>query len=93
MALYSLVQYTTTILTQYNFSYPWDFQYLYWDVFCNFLFFLTIGYTKTAKKLSVAIPNGSLFTVSNLTQVLVMFGLQLAGQILMLVGLTQIFAN
>ena len=93
MALYSLIQYSTTIISQFYFSYPWDFQYLYWDIFCNFLFFLTIGYTATADKLSVAIPNGSLFTVSNLTQVLVMFGFQLAGQILMIVGLTQIFTT
>lgn len=52
MALYSLIQYTTTIITQYYFSYPGDFHYLYWDIFCNFIFFLTIGYTKTADKLS-----------------------------------------
>lgn len=93
MALYSLIQYTTTIIALYYFSYPWDFQYLYWDIFCNFLFFLTIGYTGTADKLTKEIPNGSLFTVSNLVQVLVMFGLQLTGQILMIVGLTQIFRS
>lgn len=91
MALYSLIQYTTTIITQYYFSYPWDFQYLYWDIFCNFLFFLTIGYTGTAKRLSVDIPSASLFTVSNMTQVMVMFGFQLAGQILMIAGLSQFF--
>lgn len=93
MALYSLIQYSTTIISQFYFSYPWDFQYLYWDIFCNFLFFLTIGYTGTAEKLSIQIPNGSLFTVSNITEVLVMFGFQLAGQILMIVGLTQWFTG
>lgn len=93
MALYSLIQYTTTIITQYYFSYPGDFQYLYWDVFCNFLFFLTIGYTGTAERLSKAIPNGSLFTLSNLTQVLVMFGFQLGGQLLIMAGLTQFFRD
>ncbi len=52
MAIYSLIQYTTTSITQYYFAYPWDLQYLYWDVFCNLVFFLAIGYTKTADKLS-----------------------------------------
>jgi magnesium-transporting ATPase (P-type) len=93
MALYSLIQYTTTIITQYYFAYPADFEYLYWDVFCNFIFFLTIGYTKTADKLSKDIPSSSLFTISNLFQVLLAFGLQLVGQILIMVGLTQIFRN
>lgn len=93
MALYSLIQYTTTIITQYYFAYPWDLQYLYWDIFCNFLFFLTIGYTKTADKLSVSRPNGSLFAVSNLVQVLLIFGIQLMGQLLVMVGLTQTYAS
>lgn len=91
MALYSLTQYTTTLISEFYFSYPWDFQFLYWDIFCNFLFFLPYGYTGTAEKLSPTIPRGSLFTLSNLTQVLIIFGLQVTGQILMIVGLTQIF--
>ena len=93
MALYSLIQYTTTIMTQFYFSYPGDFQYLYWDIFCNFLLFLTVGYTGTAEKLSVEIPKGSLFTVSNMVQVLWMFGVQLMGQFLMLYAITQPFAD
>ena len=93
MATYSLIQYTTTIITQYNYSYPVQYHYLYWDIFCNFLFFLTIGYTRTVTKLSTQIPNGSLFTASNITQVLIMFGFQLAGQILMIAGVTRFFAD
>lgn len=91
MALYSLTQYTTTLISEFYFSYPWDFQFLYWDIFCNFLFFIPYGYTGTVERLSPLIPRGSLFTLSNLTQVLIVFGLQLTGQILMIVGLAQIF--
>lgn len=91
MALYSLIQYSTVVICQFYFSYPADFQFLYWDVFCNFFFFLTFGYTQTADYLSRLKPSGSLFTLSNILQVLLMFGIQLAGQILMIVALSQIF--
>ena len=87
MALYSLIQYSTVVICQFYFSYPADFQFLYWDIFCNFFFFLTFGYTKTADKLSKARPNASLFTISNIFQVVMMFGLQLTGQILMIFGM------
>eukprot|EP00919_Chromeraceae_sp_WS-2016_P027497 GHVR01065284.1.p1 GENE.GHVR01065284.1~~GHVR01065284.1.p1 ORF type:complete len:127 (+),score=1.17 GHVR01065284.1:682-1062(+) len=52
MAIYSLIQYTTTIICQIFYSYPSDFQYLYWDLACNFFFFLVFGYTETAESLS-----------------------------------------
>jgi cation-transporting ATPase 13A3/4/5 len=85
MALYSLIQYTSTVLTQYFYAYPADFQYLYWDVACNFFFFLTIGYTASEDKLSKLIPSDSLFSLGNILSVLVMFALQLVCQILSLV--------
>lgn len=85
MALYSLVQYTSTVITQYFFAYPADFQYLYWDIACNFFFFLTIGYTASTDKLSKLIPSDSLFSLGNILSVLVMFVLQLVCQILSLV--------
>ena len=47
MALYSLIQYTSTIMTQFFYAYPSDFQYLYWDLAGYFFFFLTFGYTET----------------------------------------------
>ena len=91
MALYSLIQYTSTVICQFYFSYPADFQYLFWDIFCNFFFFLTFGYTKTADRLSKAIPNSSLFSLSNLFQIVTMFVIQLIGQIIMIVGISQVF--
>ena len=81
MALYSLIQYTSTVVTQYFYGYPADLQYLYWDVACNFFFFLTIGYTSSADTLSVLRPSDSLFSVSNVICVLVMFIIQLVGQL------------
>lgn len=81
MALYSLIQYTSTVITQYFYGYPADLQYLYWDVACNFFFFLTIGYTGSAETLSTLRPSDSLFSLSNVICVLVMFIIQLVGQL------------
>ena len=53
MAIYSLIQYNTVVIVQFYFGFPGDFHYLYWDVLGNFVFFLTFGYTGTAKKLTV----------------------------------------
>lgn len=87
MALYSLVQYSSTIITQYYYSYPADLQYLYWDICGNFFFFLTFGYTGTVKFLNKHVPPMSLFSFSNLFQVIFMFGIQLIGQISMIIAL------
>lgn len=88
MALYSLIQYTSTIICQFYFSYPADFQYLYWDLAGNFFFFLTFGYTSTVKTLSRHIPNNSLFCLTNIFQVVFMFIIQLIGQICMIITLS-----
>ena len=48
----TLIQYTSTIITQVYYAYPSDFQYLYWDLAGNFFFFLTFGYTGTVNKLT-----------------------------------------
>lgn len=87
MALYSLIQYTSTIITQFFYSYPADFQYLYWDLGGNFFFFLTFGYTGTVKTLSKHVPNNSLFCLTNVFQVVFMFIIQLIGQISMILAL------
>ena len=91
MALYSLIQYTSTILVQFFFSYAADFQYLYWDLAGNFFFFLTFGYTGTVKRLTKYIPNDSLFCLTNIFQVLFMFGIQLIGQICMVLAISGAF--
>lgn len=49
MAIYSLIQYTTTVLTLFFYGLMNTYQYLYIDVFHNFVFILTIGYTKSIK--------------------------------------------
>jgi hypothetical protein len=81
MAIYSLIQYTTTVLSQRYLQYPADLQYLYWDLILNFSFIFFIGYTSTAKELSVDRPRSSLFCFTNLMQMMFAFGTQVAGQI------------
>jgi hypothetical protein len=88
MALYSLIQYSSTIIIQIYYAYPSDFHYLYWDLAGNFFFFLTFGYTGTVQKLSKERPNSSLFCVTNIFQVIFMFAVQLIGQIVMILALT-----
>ena len=87
MALFSLVQYTATIISQIYYAYPSDFQYLYWDLGGNFFFFLTFGYTGTVPFLSRHVPNSSLFCLTNIVQVVFMFVIQLVGQICMILTL------
>lgn len=81
MAIYSLIQYTTTVVSQKFLQYPADLQYLYWDLALNFFFILFIGNTYTARDLSIEKPKSSLFCFSNLFQILIAFGTQAAGQI------------
>lgn len=91
MASYSLVQYTTSIICELFFAYPPDFDYLYWDIFCNFFFIVVIGYTATEDKLSIDKPNNSLFCFTNLAQVMIVFGIQVLGQISMILTLSGAF--
>ena len=93
MALYSLIQYTSTIIAQIYYAYPSDFQYLYWDLGGNFFFFLTFGYTGTVQKLSKERPNNSLFSITNVFQVIFMFAIQLIGQIMMIIAISGEFNN
>jgi hypothetical protein len=87
MAIYSLIQYTSTVLNAYFFCYPADFHYLYWDLAGNFFFFLTFGYTKTNKRLNKYVPNDSLFCLTNIVQLVFMFAIQLIGQICVVLAL------
>ena len=47
MVLYSFIQYSTCVISQIYYTYPSDFEFIYWDLFCNFFFFLTFGMTPT----------------------------------------------
>jgi hypothetical protein len=93
MASYSLVQYTTSIICQLFFAYSPDFAYLYWDIVCNFFFIVVIGYTSTEDKLSVDKPNNSLFCFTNLAQVMIVFAIQVLGQISMILALSGAFSE
>lgn len=93
MASYSLVQYTTSIICEIFYAYPPDFNYLYWDIVCNFFFIVVIGYTATAEKLSIEKPNNSLFCLTNMVQILIAFGLQVLGQIMMIVAISGTFSE
>ena len=93
MVMYSLIQYTTSIICQFYFTYPSDFQFLYWDMACNFFFFMTFGYTPTEGVLSKKTPQRSLFTLSNVIQILAMNVIQLVGQIVMIASMVTIFAS
>ena len=84
MALYSLIQYTTVVICQFYFTYPVVSHFTYWDLCGNFAFFMTVGYTATADRLSEAKPSRSLFTITNMSQVFIMYVLQLLGQLLMI---------
>jgi len=81
MAIYSLIQYSSSLICEFFLQYPADFQFLYWDICLNFFLILFIGYTGTADKLSIEKPRNSLFSFTNIMQIIVMFLLQFAGQI------------
>lgn len=51
----------------------------------NFFLILFIGYTKTSDKLSIEKPRNSLFSFTNLLQMMIMFGIQFAGQIVSII--------
>lgn len=81
MAIYSLMEFTTTSILEVFLEYSPDFQFLYWDVALNFLPIVFLGYTATADRLSVEKPRSTLFSLTNIAQILVMFAIQFAGQI------------
>lgn len=85
MAIYSLIQYSSTLICEFYLQYPADFQFLYWDLCMNFFLILFIGYTKTSDKLSIEKPRNSLFSFTNLLQMMIMFGIQFAGQIVSII--------
>jgi cation-transporting ATPase 13A2 len=81
MSMYALIQYTTSWICQYYYAYPSDINFVYWDFVSNFLLLLTYGYISTADKLTKEKPLNSLFSFSNIFQILCMVAIQLIGQI------------
>ena len=82
MAIYSLIQSTESIILEFYLSYPADLQYLYQDLILNFSLIVFIGYTGTSTKLSIQRPRDTLLSLTNIFQIMFMFLVQLAGQIL-----------
>lgn len=80
IAMYSLIQYSTSIICEIFLQYPADLQFLYWDVALDFLLVLFLGYTGTAATLTVDKPRNSLFSCTNLFQVIAMFVIQFVAQ-------------
>jgi len=93
MASYSLTEYVTTAITEIFYAYPSQYEYMYWDIGCNFFFILFVGYTATADKLSIERPSNSLFCFSNLFQVMFSFALNVIGQICMVLALSGAFSS
>ena len=81
MAIYSLIQFSSTIITEIYLQYPADFQFLYWDLVLNFMLIVFVGYTGTASNLSIEKPRNTLFSITNIAQILFMFFVQIVGQI------------
>lgn len=48
MAIYALIQYSSTIVTEKFLAYPSNYAYTYWDLCLNFVLILFIGNTATA---------------------------------------------
>ena len=93
MATYALTQYVVTAISEIYFSYPAEYQYMYWDLACNFIFIIFVGNTATAPTLSSARPSKSLFCFSNLFQVLFAFILVVIGDISMILALSSLFSE
>ena len=93
MALYGLVQYSTGVILQFYYTYPSDLSFTYWDVCLNFLFFIFVGYTPTADSLSDKKPQARLSGCTSVCKVLMMYVLQLIGQILMIIFVSTVFAE
>ena len=93
MASYALTQYVVTTISEIFYAYPAQYQYMYWDLACNFFFIILIGRTGTTSSLSSARPSNSLFCFSNLFQVMFSFILILIGDICMVTSLSGLFSS
>ncbi len=90
--MYSLIQYTTAMITQYLYCYPSDLKFVYWDLAGNFILLFSYGNIETADKLTKEKPSNSLFSFSNLWQLFSMLFLQFLGQLVCIYMVMQIFS-
>ena len=93
MAIYCLIQYSTCVICQFYYTYPPLDQRAFWDLVFNFIFLLAVTYTKSSNRLANRKPLYKLLTCSQLVKLLTMYGIQLAGQILMVSSLSSLYAE
>lgn len=93
MATYSFTQYTSCVILQYFYSYPPDFQFVFWDVCLNISFVFLLGNIGTATELTKQRPPSTLFSFGNVLQLLVFYMLQLAVQLLAIMAIRGPFAD
>ncbi|EAR90948.2 E1-E2 ATPase family protein (macronuclear) [Tetrahymena thermophila SB210] len=66
IAMYSIVQFTTTTILYYCFSMQSDLQLLYIDILVVSSLILTMGMTSASNKLSMQLPDQSLISLKNM---------------------------
>jgi magnesium-transporting ATPase (P-type) len=94
MACYSLILYSSSTILFYYYSQMTQYKVLYINVFHNFVFFLSIGYSDTPDILTSARPSESIFGVSNLVGVFISVIIQLLGHLTILYSMqNNFFAN
>lgn len=86
IACYALTQYSASIIDQFFFSYPADFQFVYQDLVLNAFFVFILGNIQTEDKLCKEKPSNTLFSVANITQLVAYHIIQTASQILCVVA-------
>ena len=91
--MYSFIQYTSDMILQYIYTFPANYQLVYWDIFGNFILFMTFGYTKTGKNLTKDKPSYILLSFTNLLQLITMLIIQALGQMFMIYSLGHIFRD
>ena len=93
MACYALTQYASSVIDQFYFAYPSDFQFIYQDIILNLSFVFLLGNIPTADTLSKERPSNTLFSAANLTQLVLFHLIQVAAQILAVLAAGGPFAN
>lgn len=93
IACYALTQYSASIIDQFFFSYPADFQFVYQDLFLNAFFVFILGNIATEDTLCRERPSNTLFSLSNITQLVSFHIIQTAAQILCVAAAAGPFAD
>ena len=93
MATYSFTQYTSSVILQYFYSYPYDYHFVFWDVCLNISFVFLLGNIGTATELTKQRPPSTLFSFANILQLFVFYLLQLAVQLLAIMAIRGPFAD